>query len=351
MGAAPSLPAARLADAALPVGVEVCTRHASADGSVMAGVVRTVTTLERSYPAAATGGGRDWSGDDPGPGVLHAFGTLAELDPPPPPGCSGGGAFDGDGALVGLLLEPSPGDALPPRMVPLSGSLRRTVDALLVGRTAEYGLLGVEPMTVTADAAFAMLGDGAPPGAAVLEDVRGNSPAERAGLRRGEWITSFQGFDGQSAPVRSASDLVRLVALSPPGAVVTYEVLSPHSGERRTATATLAAAATGRAAGGWPAVALVPRGVSARGVRVDWSTAATLTAPGEPLPSGVSVVGIDAPPGPADASAVRGVRVGDRVEAVNERSVASPEEFASRLAEAPSPALLRLSDGSTVRLP
>ncbi|QDT17936.1 trypsin-like peptidase domain-containing protein [Alienimonas californiensis] len=351
-GAFSDLPTARLAEGAGPeLGETICILHRSENGS-NAAVPRAVAGFGRSYPAAAAGGGRDWVGDDPGPGVLHAFGTLADLDPPPPPGASGGGAFDADGALVGLLIEPEAGDALPPRMLPLTGEFRRVVEALLAGEAVGYGLLGVEPASVTADAAAAVLPGEAAAGAASLEDVRGNSPAERAGLRRGDWIVGFTDESGVSTPVSSAADLVRLTALTPPGATVTLEAIVPRTGVRRSVAVALVAAATGRAAGGWPAVATEPRGLPVRGLRVDWPTAAALTPPGEPLPTGALIVAADALP-VADANPLgrRVVRVGDRIEAVNGQPIASPAEFAARVAETPGPVAVRLSDGTAATLP
>ncbi|MFH5804062.1 trypsin-like peptidase domain-containing protein [Alienimonas sp. DA493] len=356
-GAFSDLPAARLAEGSGPEpGDSVCVRYrhwgeAAVEAPASAATPRTVVAFERSYPAAAAGGGRDWAGDDPGPGVLHAFGTLAELDPLPPPGCSGGGVFAADGALVGLLVEPAAGDALPPRMLPLTGGFRRVAEALLAGEPVDYGLLGVEPSSVTADAATAVLGENAPAGAASLEDVRGNSPAERAGLRRGEWVVGFTGADGAAAPVRSAADLIRLVALAPPGTTATLEVLEPRSGARRTVPVDLVAAATGRAAGGWPAVAAEPRGLSVRGVRVDWPTAAALVPPGEPLPTGVLVVAVENAAGAGNSPGRRVVRVGDRIAAVAGEPVFSPEQFAARVAETPGPVPVRLSDGTAATLP
>ncbi|NNJ25936.1 trypsin-like peptidase domain-containing protein [Alienimonas chondri] len=320
-------------------------------GEGQAGTARTIAAIGLSYPAAAAGTGAGWSRDDPGPGVLHAFGTLTELAPPPPPGSSGRGVFTEEGELVGLLVEPNDGEALPPRMVPLTGAFRRIMDGLAAGEPVGYGLLGVEPATITADATFAVLGEQAPPGAALLDDVRGSSPAEAAGLGRGDWIVGFTDPDGIAAPVRSAADLVRLVALSPPGAKVSLEAITPRTGERRTATVTLAAAATGRAAGGWPAVHSVPRGIAVRSVRVDWPTAAALVPPGEPLPTGAFVILVDDEAQPADSSIVRPLRVGDRVVAVNGETIGSPMEFAAAVAEATGPVSVRLSDGAAAVLP
>ena len=328
-------------------GDAVCTVTPPRDGLPGPAVVRRVVAAAgRSFAGAAAGGAAAWSGDDPGPGTLHAFGTLTALDPPPPPGSSGGAVLNQAGELIGLLFEPPEGDALPPRMLPLTGSFRRVVESLSRGERIGYGLLGVEPADVTADAAVATLGATAPPGAALLEEVRGDSPAERTGLRRGEWVVGFAGPDGDAEPVRSAADLVRLVALAPPGSEVRLEVLAPFSGARRTAPVALVAAATDRAAGGWPAVVTAPAGAAVRGVRVDWPTAAFLPPPGEPLPTGVSIVAAVVPP-----NGDRAPRVGDRVVSVNGRAVFAPAEFAAAVAARPGPVVLTLLDGSERTLP
>ena len=306
-----------------------------ADGPVAA--VRGVSATGRSYPPID--GGPEWVGAEPGPGALHAFGTLLELSPPPPPGSSGGGLFDAAGAVVGLIIEPAGGAALPPRAMPLSGEFRRVVAALLAGEPVRYGLLGVEPTDISPDAAFASLGDEAPAGAAAVGTVRTDSPAERAGVRRGDWIVGVVGADGAETPVRSAVALVRVVSLSPPGASLTLELLDPRTGERRRATAELVAA--GPAPGGWPAVASRPAGAAARGVRVDWPTARLPLPPGEPFPLGVVV--IETIGGP--------LRVGDRVLSVGGAAVSSPAGFAAAVDGGEGPATLELADGRTLPLP
>ena len=57
-------------------------------------------------------------------------------------------------------------------------------------------------------------------GGVVVEQVRADSPASRAGLMKGDHITVF---DGQR--VRNASDLARLVEETPPGWTVNLTVI------------------------------------------------------------------------------------------------------------------------------
>ena len=320
------------------VGASVWTLHhdaAPADGPIAA--VRGVSATGRSFPSVE--GGPAWTGAEPGAGALHAFGTLLELSPPPPPGSSGGGVFDAAGAVVGLIVEPADGAALPPRALPLSGEFRRVVGALLAGEPVRYGLLGVEPTDISADAAFVVLGDEAPAGAAAVGAVRGDSPAERAGLRRGDWVVGLTGANDLNFPVRSAVDLVRSVSLSPPGSSLTLALLDPRTGERRRATADLVAA--GPPPGGWPAVASRPTGAAARGVRVDWPTARLPLPPGDPFPVGVLVIAADGGP----------LRAGDRVLSVGGEAVFSPAAFVAAVEGSDGPATLELADGRTVTLP
>ena len=325
-------------DAPPGVGTSVWTLHhdaGPANGPLVA--VRGIFATGRSFPP--TEAGPIWTGAEPGAGALHMFGTLLELTPPPPPGSSGGGVSDAAGAVVGLVVESADGAALPPRALPLTGAFRRIVDALLAGGPVRYGLLGVEPTDVSADAAFAVLGDEAPAGAAAVGTVRGDSPAERAGVRRGDWVVGVIGADGAEIPVRSAVDLVRVVSLSPPGSSLTLDLLDPRSGERRRATAELVAA--GPVPGGWPAVASRPAGAAARGVRVDWPTARLPLPPGEPFPLGVVVTETIGGP----------LRVGDRVLSVGGGAVFSPAGFVAAVDGSDSPATLELADGRTVTLP
>jgi len=57
-------------------------------------------------------------------------------------------------------------------------------------------------------------------GGALIEDVRGDSPAEKAGLKKGDVVVEF---DGEH--VRSARQLARLVGDTPPGRTVKASVL------------------------------------------------------------------------------------------------------------------------------
>ena len=285
--------------------------------------------------------------------TIHEFGTLLSLSVPLPPGSDGGAVVTLDGELAAVVLAHRSRDDFESSAtfaVPLGGPFRRVVDDLAAGYEVEYGLLGLIPGEVSAAqaAAFADRFDTAagdrPVGAALVDEVRRESPAARAGLRRGEWITAVG-----DTPVRDAADLMRLVGLTPPGAELSLRVLSPAAPARdRTVRVRPAKWDNVEAAG---LVATAHRRPPWRGLRVDWATGRRrrMPPPGDPFPRGVVVSEVS--PELAASLGDRPLREDDRVEAVNGRTVDTPDDFDREVRTAAGPVTLRLSDGRLAVVP
>ena len=141
-------------------------------------------------------------GRDIGVGPLDDF---IQTDAPINPGNSGGPLFNMDGEVIGIntaIFSPSGANAGIGFAVP-SDLARPAIEQLARGARVERGWLGVG------------LDDGPESGrgrGAVVTNVFANSPAARAGLRRGDVVVSLNG-----ERVESSRQLVRGVATLPPG--------------------------------------------------------------------------------------------------------------------------------------
>jgi len=92
------------------------------------------------------------------------------------------------------------------------------------------GMIGVQVQVVTPELAKSF-GMTEPMGALVAE-VNADSPAEKAGIQRGDIITEFNGH-----PIHEMNELPRLVADTAPGAKATVKVL--RNGKEKTFTMTI----------------------------------------------------------------------------------------------------------------
>lgn len=103
---------------------------------------------------------------------------------------------------------------------------------VLFGREDEGSWLGVELSDVTAERAKELKLPGEY--GAIVQSVREDSPAAKAGIEKGDVILSFAG-----EKVRSVAELSRLVRETPPGRTVSIE--ANRAGRTRSLTAKLAA--------------------------------------------------------------------------------------------------------------
>lgn len=135
-------------------------------------------------------------------------------------GNSGGPLFDAEGRVVGIntaIFSPSGGSVGIGFAVP-SETAKQVIADLAGDGKVERGWLGVSIQPVTDDIAAALGLDAA--NGALIADVSADTPAAKAGLKRGDVVTAV---DGQA--VESTRDLTRLIATAKPGAEVKLDFL------------------------------------------------------------------------------------------------------------------------------
>lgn len=171
------------------------------------GVGQTVTMGIISAKGRATGAGNG------------SFEDFLQTDAPINQGNSGGALVNTSGELVGIntqILSPSGGNigigfAIPADMA------RGVMAQLIAGGEVRRGMLGVTVQAVTAEIAeslglFEVQG-------ALVNEVRPEGPAGRAGVQRGDLIT---GIDGHT--VRDGNDLRNRVSQARPGTTVDLSI-------------------------------------------------------------------------------------------------------------------------------
>jgi serine protease Do len=132
--------------------------------------------------------------------TLHQLGSLIQTDARLNLGTSGGALVNLKGEMIGLTValaatlgyEQSAGFALP-----VDEAFLRAVNILKQGREVEYGFLGVKPLPLARD--LRLRGQH---GVAIQEVVE-STPAERAGLIRGDVITHIN-----DEPIYDPDDLM-----------------------------------------------------------------------------------------------------------------------------------------------
>ena len=185
------------------------------ENTVTAGIVSAV---HRAIPGAAQGA----------PALVDLIQTDAAISP----GNSGGALVDADGRVIGINVAYLPpaaravsiGFAIP------SPTVIDVVEQLLEDGQAEHAFLGVEPAELTPQIAEQFDVE-AERGVIVLGVVE-RSPAEAAGLRRGDVIVSL---DGDS--LETVEDLLSTLRRRSPGDTVDLRIV--RDGEEQTVRATL----------------------------------------------------------------------------------------------------------------
>ena len=135
----------------------------------------------------------------------HGYEDFIQTDAAINPGNSGGALINLRGELVGIntaIISPGGGNVGIGFAVPINMA-HKVMDQLATTGSVMRGRIGIS------------LEDLEAPGAvqgARIKDVSPNSPAERAGLRRGDVILSANGL-----PIRSATQMRNLIGLTPVG--------------------------------------------------------------------------------------------------------------------------------------
>jgi Do/DeqQ family serine protease len=258
------------------------------------GIGQTVTMGIVSAKGRATGLGA-------GSGSFEDF---IQTDAPINRGNSGGALVNTRGELIGInsqILSPSGGSigigfAIPANMA------KGIMDQLVSGGAVHRGMLGVTVQGITSDLA-ASLGLSQVKGA-LVSAVNEDSPAEHAGVKRGDVITELNG-----QPVSDSNSLRNQVSRLKPGTAAGLKII--RGGQEKEVTVKLAEL---------PRTAQDDTDAPAsRGSRDALGLSVT---PGE---SGLEVTGVD-PSGPA---AEAGLQEGDVLQEVNGTAVKSASALRS----------------------
>jgi Do/DeqQ family serine protease len=288
------------------------------------GVGQTVTMGIVSAKGRATGLG-DGSYED-----------FLQTDAPINQGNSGGALVNTSGELVGInsqILSPSGGNIGIGFAVP-SNMAKNVMDQLVANGRVRRGLLGVTVQGVTNDLA-AGLGLNKAEGA-LVSGVTPGGAAEKAGIKRGDVIMSYQG-----RAVIDTNSFRNEIAATKPGTTIALGIL--RDGKASEVKATLSENADAKTAGrdsgdregdgsakyGMAVEPLTPE--IARQLELDRNT------------RGVVIADVD----PSGAAASAGLREGDVIQQVNGKSVQTAEELRTALnAAGDKPAVLLVARGS-----
>ncbi len=163
---------------------------------------------------------------------VEGYEDFIQTDASINPGNSGGALVDLRGRLVGIntaILAPSGGNVGIGFAVPINMA-RAVMDQIIEYGEVRRGRIGIAVQDLTPEVATAMR-VGATEGAVVAQ-VEPGSPAERAGLKRGDVLVAIDGVQ-----VRSATQVRNHVGLKRVGQAVDLTVV--RNGSRRVLTATI----------------------------------------------------------------------------------------------------------------
>ena len=245
------------------------------------------------------------------------FTDYLQLDAAINPGNSGGPTFDSNGRVIGMNTMGKPGSGIG-FAIP-SSTIIRVVEDLKQGRAVTRGYLGVQIESLTDEAAKAL---GLPnANGALVTSVIAGSPAEKAGIKRGDVILKI---DGQI--VKDNRELARRIAMLNVGQTATFIVWR----ENKSLTIKVTAAKRDLTAQVQPSEGfqLTSLGLALQSitesVRQDFNLG--LDA------KGVLVMGID----PNSDAALRGLAPGDRIVAVGNVDVSTMADVNLALEKAKS---------------
>lgn len=254
-------------------------------------------------------------------GILSAKGEgdYLQTDAAVNPGNSGGPLLNVRGEMIGIntaIVSPSGGSngvgfALPSNLVQF------VMSELIAKGRVDRGYLGAgfQPMTPALEEAL-----GVDRAGALISDVAPGSPADKAGLRKGDVVVAMN-----RRTLRNIQRLQVYAAQAKPGSVVEFTIV--REGAESIVPVTLAAR---------------PESAQAEAMPAELLAGAAVADAGE---AGPVVTAVD----PQGVSAAAGLRAGDVIVAVNRKAVTGTAGMRERLAAVHGkPALLEISRaGST----
>ena len=255
------------------------------------------------------------------------------------PGNSGGALVNDRGDLIGIntaiLAHGGEGNQGVGFAVPVSVA-PNVMDQIINSGKVTRAYLGVMAQEVTPSIAKAFHEPEVR--GALIGDVTPNSPAQKAGLEKGDIILDING-----KPLNSSAELRMRVSLMAPGTKVSVKVF--RGGAEKTLALTLAELPTETAKAEQPE----NRSEDAlQGITVENATARTARQLGLPATAaGVVVTSVD----PASKAADSGLRRGDVIQEVNHKAVRNTSDFESAMRDAKEATLLLVNrQGNTMYL-
>ena len=255
------------------------------------------------------------------------------------PGNSGGALVNDRGELVGIntaiLSHGSEGNQGIGFAVPVSVA-RGVMEQIVSNGKVTRAYLGVMAQEVTPSIAKAFHEPEVR--GALIGDVTPNSPAQKAGLEKGDIILDING-----TPVNSSAELRMHVSLMAPGSKVNVKVF--RDGAEKTLPLTLAELPTETAKNEQPEKSSDD---ALQGITVENATARTARQLGLPATAtGVVVTNVD----PDSKAADSGLKRGDVIQEVNHKAVRNTADFESAMRDAKDATLLLVNrQGSTMYL-
>ena len=253
------------------------------------------------------------------------------------PGNSGGALVNDRGELVGIntaiLAHGSEGNQGIGFAIPVDEA-RKVMDQIIKNGKVTRAYLGVMAQEVTP--AIAKAFHEPEVRGALVGDVSPNSPAEHAGIQKGDIILNLNG-----QPVEDAAQLRMNVSLMQPGSSVNVKLL--RAGVTKDVNVQLQELPTETAKAERPDNS---QQSSMEGVSVENVTPRTAQQLGLPAnATGVVVTGID----PSSPAADSGLQKGDVIQEVNHRPVKSTQDFESAIRNSKDQSLLLVNrQGNTM---
>ena len=251
-------------------------------------------------------------------------------------GNSGGALVNTAGELIGInsqIFSPTGGNIGIGFAIP-SNMAKDVMGQLIKTGQVRRGMLGVNIQNVTADLAASLrLG---PARGAIVSGVQAGGPADRAGLKRGDIITAFNG-----TPVNDNNSLRNAVARTQPGSTATVTVT--RDSREQQLRVTLGELPTGSARGGREESTGEREDSGGLGLRLQ-PVSPALAQRFNLKDAGAGLVVTDV--AQAGAGAEAGLQPGDVIEEVNRRPVGTVAELQAALKGAGTrPALLLVNRG------
>ena len=265
---------------------------------------------------------------------IEDYEDFLQTDAPINPGNSGGALINDRGELVGIntaIISHGSGGSQGIGFAVPSNLARQVMDQILKSGHVTRAYLGVYPQDVTPAMAKAF-GEKEMRGV-VVGDVSPNSPAQAAGIERGDIILDVNG-----KPVSDSNQLRMSISMMQPGTTLNLKTL--RNGTERSASVKLAEMPTETAkanSGDTGGSTKALEGVEVANLNSDIAQQLDLPA----STKGVVVTGID----PASKMADSGLQKGDVIQQVNKQPVSNVSQFESAVRKAGDQPLLLVNRG------